>query len=67
MAPAEPNALPFRAKGGIPHFSEEKEGWNGYIEWEKYPEKKKEVHEIMSKYDFPAVGPPETHCSNLAC
>jgi len=55
MAPAEPNAIPFRAQGEIPHFAEEREGWRGYIEWEKYPEKKKEVHELMKKYDFPDV------------
>jgi sulfite oxidase len=55
MAPAEPNALPFRAKAEIPHFAEEREGWKGYIEWEKYPEKKKQVQELMKKYDFPDV------------
>lgn len=59
MAPAEPNAIPFHAQGEIPHFAEEKEGWRGYIEWEKYPEKKKQVHEIMKKYDFPDVRPTD--------
>ncbi|KAK4443991.1 putative sulfite oxidase [Podospora aff. communis PSN243] len=63
MAPAEPNALPFRAIGDIPHFAEEKEGWEGYIEWEKYPEKKKQVQEIMARYDFP--DPPEFQLSPL--
>ncbi|KAK3308490.1 Oxidoreductase, molybdopterin-binding domain-containing protein [Chaetomium strumarium] len=57
MAPAEPNALPFRAKAEIPHFAEERDGWKGYVEWEKYPEKKKQVQELMKKYDFP--DPPE--------
>ncbi|EJT70193.1 nitrate reductase 1 [Gaeumannomyces tritici R3-111a-1] len=57
MAPSEPNAIPFRAKGELPHFAEEKEGWRGYIEWEKYPEKKQRVKEIMKGYDFP--DPPE--------
>lgn len=57
MAPAEPNAIPFQAKGDIPHFAEEREGWSGYIEWEKYPEKKKQAEEIMKRYDFP--DPPE--------
>ncbi|KAK0721382.1 Oxidoreductase, molybdopterin-binding domain-containing protein [Apiosordaria backusii] len=57
MAPAEPHALPFRPKGEIPHFAEEKDGWKGYIEWEEYPEKKKQVQEIMKRYDFPE--PPE--------
>jgi len=55
MAPAEPNALPFRPKGDIPAFAEEKDGWRGYIEWEKYPDKKKQAHDILSKYDFPDV------------
>lgn len=55
MAPSEPNAIPFRAKGELPQFAEEKEGWRGYIEWEKYPEKKERVREIMQNYDFPDV------------
>lgn len=55
MAPAEPNALPFQTKGQEPHFPEELEGWKGYIEWEKYPEKKKEAEAILDKYDFPDV------------
>jgi len=55
MSPPEPHAIPFRPLGEIPLFKEEKEGWKGYIEWEKYPEKKKEVEEIMQKYDFPDV------------
>lgn len=57
MAPAEPNAPPFRPKGKLPHFEDELEGWKGYIEWEKYPEKKKQVEEILKQYDFP--DPPE--------
>ncbi|KAI9170862.1 Sulfite oxidase [Paramyrothecium foliicola] len=57
MAPAEPNAIPFRPKGEIPNFQEEREGWKGYIEWEKYPEKRKQVEEILKHYDFP--DPPE--------
>lgn len=55
MAPAEPNALPFQTKGQAPHFPEELDGWKGYIEWEKYPEKKKEAEAILEKYDFPDV------------
>ena len=55
MAPAEPNAIPFRPKGEIPKFEEEYEGWKGYIEWEKYPEKKKQAEEILRNYDFPDV------------
>ncbi|KAF6747841.1 Oxidoreductase, molybdopterin-binding domain-containing protein [Ephemerocybe angulata] len=38
-------------------FEEEKPGWKGYIEWEKYPEKKALAHEILSKYKF--SDPPE--------
>lgn len=55
MAPAEPNALPFQIKGQEPHFPEEIDGWKGYIEWEKYPEKKKEAEAILEQYDFPDV------------
>ena len=40
-----------------PFFAEEKEGWKGYVEWEKYPDKKKEAEKILSQYTFP--GPPE--------
>ncbi|KAJ4992444.1 Sulfite oxidase, mitochondrial [Stagonosporopsis vannaccii] len=57
MAPAEPNHKPFEAQGELPVFEEEREGWKGYIEWERYPEKKKKAAEIMAKYDFPV--PPE--------
>lgn len=56
MSPSEPNAIPFKAVGNIPTFQEEKDGWKGYIEWEKYPDKKKQVHEILQRYDFPDVG-----------
>lgn len=35
---------------------EELPGWHGYVEWEKYPERKKEVKEYMKKFDFPGVG-----------
>ena len=37
------------------YFAEEKEGWHGYIEWEKYPEKQKKAAEILSKYKFAGV------------
>ena len=36
-------------------FPEEKKGWHGYIEWEKYPEKKAKMAELLKKYDFPDV------------
>jgi hypothetical protein len=55
MAPAEPNALPFHLKGREPHFPEELDGWKGYIEWEEYPDKKKEAEAILAQYDFPDV------------
>jgi sulfite oxidase len=55
MAPAEPNHIPFEAQGELPFFAEERKGWKGYIEWERYPEKKKLAEEILAKYDFPVV------------
>lgn len=55
MAPGEPHAVPFQPKGEIPRFEEEREGWGGYIEWERYPEKKKQAEEILKDYDFPDV------------
>ncbi|KAK4676002.1 hypothetical protein QC764_508150 [Podospora pseudoanserina] len=63
MAPAEPNALPFRPKGETPHFAEEKEGWKGYVEWEEFPEKKKQAQEVLKRYDFPE--PPEFQLNPL--
>ena len=39
-----------------PDFPEEREGWKGYIEWEKYPEKKEKAAEILAQYKFPHVG-----------
>lgn len=57
MAPAEPYTKPFRQIGDVPEFPEEIEGWKGYIEWEKYPEKRAKAEAIMKQYDFPEVGP----------
>ena len=37
------------------YFAEEQEGWHGYIEWEKYPEKKERAAEILSRYTFAGV------------
>lgn len=59
MAPAEPHALPFRQKGEAPVFAEERKGWRGYIEWEKYPEKKKQAEQVLANYDFPVVSTPD--------
>jgi sulfite oxidase len=47
----------FPFKKPEPLFAEEKKGWKGYVEWEKYPEKKAEAAKVLSQYDFP--GPPE--------
>lgn len=55
MAPAEPNAPEFQQQGAEPYFKEEREGWKGYIEWERYPEKKRKAQEILARYDFPVV------------
>ena len=55
MAPAEPQHKPFQQQGDIPNFPEERPGWSGYVEWEKYPEKKEEAAKILAKYDFPLV------------
>jgi sulfite oxidase len=55
MAPAEPNAKPFEVIGEPPVFAEERKGWKGYIEWEKYPEKKAQAEKILAQYDFPVV------------
>ena len=37
------------------YFHEEVDGWHGYIEWEKYPEKKAEAANILSQYSFADV------------
>ncbi|KAH0401101.1 molybdopterin binding oxidoreductase, partial [Aureobasidium melanogenum] len=47
----------FKVSGEAPYYAEEREGWKGYIEWEKYPEKKKHAEEILRNYKFPP--PPE--------
>ncbi|EGN94020.1 hypothetical protein SERLA73DRAFT_171854 [Serpula lacrymans var. lacrymans S7.3] len=38
-------------------FAEERSGWSGYVEWEKYPEKKALAREILKTHTFPH--PPE--------
>lgn len=38
------------------YFAEEREGWHGYIEWERYPEKKTATANILSQYAFDDVG-----------
>ena len=49
------DGLELRHKLEEPNFSEEKPGWKGYIEWEKYPEKQKRAEEILAQYNFPGV------------
>lgn len=47
----------FPANDPAPYFAEERPGWRGYVEWEKYPEKKAEAEKVLSQYKFPT--PPE--------
>jgi hypothetical protein len=35
---------------------EELPGWHDYVEWRKYPEKKKRAKELMKKFNFPNMG-----------
>ena len=37
------------------YFPEELAGWHGYIEWEKYPDKKAKAAQILSQYTFADV------------
>ncbi|KAI2794524.1 hypothetical protein POX_a01123 [Penicillium oxalicum] len=34
-------------------FSRERDGWEGYIEWEEFPEKKAQAHKILTSQSFP--------------
>ena len=36
-------------------FAEELEGWHGYVEWEKYPDRQAKAEEILSRYSFAQV------------
>jgi hypothetical protein len=38
-------------------FAEERVGWKGYVEWEKYPEKKAAAAKILAEHTFPPVCP----------
>ena len=42
-----------------PVFALEDEKWTDYIEWEKYPEKKKQAAEILAQYSFAQVSPSQ--------
>lgn len=37
------------------YFPEELDGWHGYIEWEKYPEKKAKAAKILAQHEFSKV------------
>ena len=45
----------FPFKTPPPYFAEEKEGWRGYVEWEKYPNKKREASNALAQHKFPAA------------
>ena len=36
-------------------FPEERTGWGGYIEWEKYPEKKEKAAKLLKIYKLQQV------------
>ncbi|KAF9493596.1 molybdopterin binding oxidoreductase [Pleurotus eryngii] len=38
-----------------PSFAEEKTGWTGYVEWERYPEKKKLAQNILASHKFTPI------------
>ena len=44
-------------------LAEEKKGHGGYVEWEKYPDKKAQTAKHLSQYKFP--GPPEFQMAPL--
>lgn len=67
MAPAEPHAAPFTRKGRTPDFPDEVDGWKGYIEWEKYPGKRREAEAILADYDFPDVRVSRLCSQLMAC
>ncbi|KAI1431043.1 sulfite oxidase [Xylaria sp. CBS 124048] len=56
-AKAEPPAKPSKPKFNGELAKDELPGWDGYVEWEDYPEKRKEAHEILISQTFPP--PPE--------
>lgn len=41
--------------GDMIGFEQETKGWEGYVAWEKYPEKKKRAAELLSQHNFPSV------------
>ena len=54
---APEHAIPLKKKHHPQaYFQEEREGWHGYVEWERYPEKKATAANILSQYAFADVG-----------
>jgi len=59
-------SLKLKGEGEIPNpeklgLEEELPGWHGYVEWEKYPERKRKVKEFMEKFEFPSVSLRGSH------
>jgi hypothetical protein len=61
---AKPSVRPRRAKSPSKtdnnaeqevNFPEELDGWHGYIEWEKYPEKKAKAAKVLAQHEFSKV------------
>jgi sulfite oxidase len=52
ITPDTPNAKGYCEFGP---FAEERPGWAGYIEWERYPDKKAKAAKILATRHFPPV------------
>jgi sulfite oxidase len=35
------------------NLKQEYPGWHGYVEYEKYPDRREAIRKYMSKFDFP--------------
>ncbi|OTA99380.1 hypothetical protein M426DRAFT_16503 [Hypoxylon sp. CI-4A] len=53
----EPKTSPITKKFDGKLAADELPGWDGYVEWEDYPDKKRKAHEILVSQKFPP--PPE--------
>ena len=51
-------AIPIQTKEDDP-FPQELPGWDGYVEWEKYPERRAKANEILQKQQFADVSETE--------
>ncbi|KAI2627643.1 molybdopterin binding oxidoreductase [Hypoxylon sp. NC1633] len=51
------DAVPVTRKIDYKLAADELPGWEGYVEWEDYPDKKRRAHEILASQEFPP--PPE--------